>query len=406
MCLIAIAPKGTDKYSEFFLAGLRESGSYNRDGFGYGFKKENNDVFYEKGFMNIELLIDAIKKRNLTENDELVVHLRMRSAGKICAENTHPFVVNYSSKDECPVTTELKKTVHPIMFHNGTFSDFSGLDGEMSDTYSFVNKFIKLKPIWVMLRDHHEKFISIFKDILSHNRLVFLSKTSPMIKIGAFTEDEGYIFSNLSYRNYRGNAGYHDNSKAKAVVDKIMSSASINNNTDNLTNISIEPHNFQHFILKVKENSNIGTVKLKQGDFFIIKKYTGLDRDVIISNLSVPANFAYVDISHIDHLFTKMVKADYKKMYIDYTHLKQTVNITKSGIKKLYSKMLSCSNSKKIRPKIVSLKLAGNKGTCVDYEAAIMFLDEVTRKNPNFINMNMLIHGVLENTKVDNHTGD
>lgn len=199
MCLISAAPKGTEKYSEFFLNSVRNGAKTNTDGSGFACKSLNSDVvFYSKGFTNIEELIDSLRQQNLTKDDELVVHSRTGNTGiRNSKENTHPYVISDSQKE---IIDLMGVTEKPVIFHNGTFSKYIEVGSIYSDTYHLTKQFLCIPEVTSLLKRDAVTFAEVFKDKLSYNKLAVLSGDANMILIGNFIEDQGYQFSNFGYK--------------------------------------------------------------------------------------------------------------------------------------------------------------------------------------------------------------
>src|SRR6185369_16073096 len=118
MCLIAISPKGTKKYSELFIKGIENGGKTNDDGYGFACKYANCQIVYhKKGFKTVPELIAAIKAMELSEEDELIVHCRTGNRGDISKFNCHPYVV--SDKQSEIIELEGINTELGVMMHNG-----------------------------------------------------------------------------------------------------------------------------------------------------------------------------------------------------------------------------------------------------------------------------------------------
>lgn len=200
MCLIAIAGKGKDKYSEFFLNALKIGASTNTDGIGYAFKKHKTNIIYiSKGFDNIEKAIKSIKSKRLGLKDELIVHLRIGNRGEVNTDMCHPFVLADNATDILQNNTEV---AFPIMAHNGTFMDYTNCS-IYSDTFQFIQEFMYQHNVVDMLIDDIDFFKKVFKDKLKQNRLVFLFPYEgiDLITLGEYIEVDNYLFSNASFRN-------------------------------------------------------------------------------------------------------------------------------------------------------------------------------------------------------------
>lgn len=127
MCIIIAKKAGVKRLdSEYFS----RAWDRNPDGGGLVWKKPNEDVVVQKGFMKKE---DFLKKIDEVNQDDtaFIAHFRIKSVGAVCAENTHPFVMD-----------------HVTYAHNGTLSiePFAG----KTDSETFGLCFLKDKKMdWI-----------------------------------------------------------------------------------------------------------------------------------------------------------------------------------------------------------------------------------------------------------------
>lgn len=210
MCLITVAPKGTDKYSELLIEGIREAAKTNTDGIGYAFKRASTrKVFISKGFTDIEKVILKLKKHRLKQEDELIIHQRIGNKGAKNTDMCHPFVL---SKDKETILTNHQFVNLPVMAHNGTFHSHSQYNSMYSDTFWFVQEFMCNKFVIGMLKEDLEFFKKTFDAKLGVNRLAFLfpGEDTPVVTVGKWNEVEGLFFSNESYKANVRNTGGHN----------------------------------------------------------------------------------------------------------------------------------------------------------------------------------------------------
>jgi hypothetical protein len=210
MCLITVAPKGTDKYSELLISGIREAAKTNTDGIGYAFKRASTKkVYISKGFTDIEKVILRLKKHRLKPDDELIIHQRIGNKGAKNTDMCHPFVL---SKDKETILTNHQYVNLPVMAHNGTFHSHSQYNSQFSDTFWFVEEFMNNKFVVAMLKGDLEFFKKTFDSKLGVNRLAFLfpGEETNVITVGKWNEVEGLFFSNDSYKGNVRNTGGDD----------------------------------------------------------------------------------------------------------------------------------------------------------------------------------------------------
>lgn len=212
MCLLIGIKAGVEKSTDFLFEAIRKASITNKDGMGFAYKKANqNKVWIQKGFHDVDKFIETLQKKNLKLNDELIVHLRIGNKGAKTDEMNHPFVI---SDEEQTILKSSKYVDLPVVAHNGTFYDFSLTSSKFSDTYFFIQDFLAVPEILDLLKRDKVAFIKAFSSILRTNKLAFIfPDKTPLITLGSFMEDQGYLFSNESYRlkiyNVGGNESYY-----------------------------------------------------------------------------------------------------------------------------------------------------------------------------------------------------
>lgn len=201
MCLISILPKGTAKYSDKVTEFI-ENGFYaNSSGSGFMYKKNGeNFVYIKKGYFNLEKLLADLKEANLKDDDELVIHHRIRTSGLSNNLNTHPFVVS-TNHDE--VITLDGKVDKPCLAHNGVFSvdKYEKLNPNFSDTYAFTRYIMANVNVLNLFKTEDEIFETIADKFIGYNKIVLLFPDRDLVTYGRFEEDEGYLHSNDGYKN-------------------------------------------------------------------------------------------------------------------------------------------------------------------------------------------------------------
>lgn len=201
MCLLTIAPKGVDKYSPFLIEAIKVASISNTDGAGFAFKRNSTKkVYISKGYQSVEELLETIAKYKLKIDDELIIHQRIGNKGAKNTDMNHPFVL---SNDRDEILQNNKYVDSPVMAHNGTISYHSKTGSQMSDTYWFIEEVMYQKDILNMLKTDLEFFKDFLSLRLGTNRLAFLfpNEDTNFIKVGEFKEDQGYLFSNDSYKD-------------------------------------------------------------------------------------------------------------------------------------------------------------------------------------------------------------
>ena len=201
MCLLTVAPKGTDKYSELLFKALRTAANTNKDGMGYTFKRNSNKkVFISKGFESVEGLIKSLKSHRLKDQDELIVHQRIGNKGAKNTNMCHPFVLGDTEEK---ILQNYSYVDLPVLAHNGTFHKYSKHNSAFSDTYYFVLEMMHRPELLLLMKNDIKFFLELFSMTLGTNKVAFLfpNEDTDHIKFGDFKEEEGYFFSNDSYKD-------------------------------------------------------------------------------------------------------------------------------------------------------------------------------------------------------------
>ena len=196
MCIIVVKPKHKELQNKNILERCFTS---NKDGAGYMFVDKANDVVeIKKGFMNFndfyKSLIEDYKKYKL-KDQTLVMHFRIGTSGKSATGCTHPFPVTteYSEMEKVRTTTNIG------VCHNGIVSMFNSYANTHSDTQIYIKNVIA--PI-IKLKLNAYMFDDIQNLILktTNSKWVFLDKFDNYYTIGEFINDDGYLYSNTSYK--------------------------------------------------------------------------------------------------------------------------------------------------------------------------------------------------------------
>ena len=189
MCVIIHRPKN----SEIPLETLEQCWASNGDGAGILFVTDpfndpfNRQLIIKKGLMTFN---EFYEQYNKYKNNELLIHFRLASAGRICKELTHPFYINQNI----------------AVMHNGHLCSemINGLiknDPELSDTKVYVDKILKLLPDGFL---NNEGIVNLINDSLGRSIMVFLDSSGKITILGDQSEsviEDGVWYSNSWWRS-------------------------------------------------------------------------------------------------------------------------------------------------------------------------------------------------------------
>jgi predicted glutamine amidotransferase len=169
--------------------------SSNKDGVGLIWINGKN-VFWKKGFMNLEDLKSFLKGLNF---DEIFVHFRMATSGERSVEMTHPFLIS-EKRDNLTEGELLENEV--LLMENGvtneifSVADFLEIERDnKSDTFLISEVFKKLGIFDV------EEIKRKLKKIDNSSKFVLVAKQNDEVKIeflGDWVEENGVRYSNRS----------------------------------------------------------------------------------------------------------------------------------------------------------------------------------------------------------------
>ena len=191
MCIIAIKEKGIDMPNEKILEAMFE---HNPDGAGFMYAKAGQ-VHIRKGFMTYTAFKKAIDTLENVKELPLVMHFRIATSGNIDAGTCHPFPISNKRK----VLRKIDITTDIGVVHNGIIPITA--PNNMSDTMQYIAGklyyYQKLQQNFYVQKSYMER---IEKEIQS--KMVFLTSSGDIYKIGDFITDNDMIYSNTSYKSY------------------------------------------------------------------------------------------------------------------------------------------------------------------------------------------------------------
>lgn len=188
MCIIAIKPASKEMFKDSVI---KQMFLRNRDGAGVMWT-ENETVHFKKGFMTVRDVLDFIHSRNW-DGVPVVLHFRIGTAGPNNKLNCHPYPIWQENRleGECDL----------CMAHNGILSKYDPPVGsKINDTQEFVNKALSNLPEGFL---ESKGIRHLIRKVIGTSRLCFLSKTGKITRFGKWVEDDGYFFSNESYKTQK-----------------------------------------------------------------------------------------------------------------------------------------------------------------------------------------------------------
>lgn len=218
MCLVIYCPKGTNKLSARLEQSIRNGSESNGQGMGYALKKASNPgkIVIRKGFAKVEQLLETLVKDQPVEDDELLVHFRIRTQGKINTANTHPFAV---SEDKAVLEVFDDEVSTSVLAHNGGFHDYSWPKSEYSDTYLFTRDFMAIPEILAYMKRDSTSWALTFDKTIGWNKFVVLHPEPELEAsvVGKFEEDGGYYYSNQGYKSW-GSSRFRDAGGQQSIL--------------------------------------------------------------------------------------------------------------------------------------------------------------------------------------------
>lgn len=214
MCIIVVKPKDKEIQDK---KTLERCFTINRDGAGYMYVDEEKKVVIKKGFMKFDdfykSMIKDYKENNL-KNQTLIMHFRIGTSGRNKLGCTHPFPITDKMDD-----LELTRCKTNIgICHNGIVSGFNSYANQYSDTELYIATVIT--PL-IRLNLQSYKFKDVQALILktTNSKWAVLDRNDNYYLIGNFIEDDGYYYSNETYKPYLALLA-HDDDDDEDDLDK------------------------------------------------------------------------------------------------------------------------------------------------------------------------------------------
>ena len=346
MCLISVCPKGTPKYTDEVKEFIQNGFNSNKDGSGFMYKKEGEYfVHVEKGFFKFDELMAAIEKANLKDEDELVIHHRIGTSGKVSKENTHPFVISHVHETVCSISIKTNKA---CLVHNGYFSDiyeYMSKNPDFSDTYAFT-RYIMPNVIDFYVQET-KMFKKAFLGIVGTSKICVLFPYRNLVMMGNFTEDNGYFHSNGGYKNWRHRdvggveataftvAGGTNSGTLSAVAvasRKLTLAQGKQPVVLNAHVIDINKFNYHHFVYMA--NNSYDT------EVYSIHKFDDSDAVTLEDTNSSRKISKIITKKSLYSYYSFYPKKQYEPFYNEYTVLLARLTPSKNSFKKIYHMLM------------------------------------------------------------------
>lgn len=352
MCLISVLPKGTVKFSDEVVSFIKSGAGSNNQGSGYAFKKAGSNLInVNKGFFNVDALIESYKNENLEVDDEVIIHHRIGTQGRIDDENCHPFIVSKDIEECVQIQTTTDK---PVLAHNGMFRNLSKYDViGYSDTFSFANGLMGIPQIMDLYLNNKTEFEKLFKDTISYSKIVFLLPDRDLMMTGDFQEENGYYHSNAGYRSWIKDVGgssfekkntagnfcqkkNEDTSTCLGITKSKISTTRSSEGVSSLTgeHIKINKVNKDNFIFRLRSNFFKPSVLSREEYYELID--ISIDNFYTFAKIGGSKAKLYVLNDYEVHNNLQFIAKSRKHdMYKDYLYLITHHSRSKSAIKKL-----------------------------------------------------------------------
>lgn len=187
MCIIAIKPADKPMFTDDQIKVMFTN---NPDGAGLMYyHKTAGRVAIRKGFMDVESLLKYLHSRDFT-GINVILHFRISTSGLKDQLNCHPFSVYGDNKIE--MFTKMG------VAHNGILREYEPSKKSLiNDTQVFIHSVLRnLSPKFIYSDDK----CYLLRELIGTNKLAFLDQKNHVRLIGDFIRDNGYIYSNASYK--------------------------------------------------------------------------------------------------------------------------------------------------------------------------------------------------------------
>lgn len=200
MCVILYAPPKHDIKEEYLVNAFIN----NPDGAGIMHYNKQGQVIYQKGFMDIDSMLNYWRK---TDGEfPRAVHCRIATSGVINKENCHPFPINYDLE---AMKCEMAVSNIGCLMHNGVLDDYTpkeGMKSKYSDSMIF-NKCV-IAPL-VLGGCIDNDGVKELLNNLSSRFLLFLPNFKVLMFGNWEVSQDGFMASNYSFQYKKDYGRYY-----------------------------------------------------------------------------------------------------------------------------------------------------------------------------------------------------
>lgn len=207
MCIIAVKPANKPLWSENTI---REMFRRNPDGAGIMFLRKDGKVRIHKGMMKVEEVLKYLYLHQpLLEKTDVVLHFRIATSGKKDELGCNPYPVWSHNNSKT-------KDVEMAMVHNGILDSYGWRgNAQINDTQVFIKETLRSLPHNFV---KNKGIMELIEKSIGANKLVFLSKDG-IKRVGRFIEDDGYYYSNDSYKSMYSTRTVYKNSHSNKTSE-------------------------------------------------------------------------------------------------------------------------------------------------------------------------------------------
>ena len=204
MCIVIAKRKGAKYDLDTAIQMCINGFNNNNQGCGLALKRKDDTKIFIYKTMSINEFINQLISLQVKDEDELILHFRISTSGKIDVKNCHPFIISKKQSYLRVVEGFIEK---PVMAHNGVFYDYDDFKSVMNDSYHFAAQFLTNKTNYEFLTTNLSKLKrKQIQSFIGWSRIAIMHPTKDMVIIGdslvTDVRHPGWIFSNNGYMSF------------------------------------------------------------------------------------------------------------------------------------------------------------------------------------------------------------